>query len=82
MIYTVICSWVTVSVINHSTNVLTIMTRVTVVLLHVPVDIKESMENNNETVMVEDGANCMLVVRNTTEFNWFAQSDDPIWFIN
>jgi hypothetical protein len=42
--------------------------------------IQEIMVSNSETVMVEDGANCELVVRNTTA-NIFA-IDDPIWFVN
>ena len=34
---------------------------------------EQEMEHGNQTVMVEDGANCTLNVRNT---------DDPTWFIN
>jgi hypothetical protein len=35
--------------------------------------IEDAMVDKSETVMVNDGANCTLVVRNT---------DDPTWFIN
>lgn len=46
--------------------------------------IDNSMENKNETVKVEDGASCSLVIRNTTT-NGFIQDvlrDDPIWIID
>jgi hypothetical protein len=43
--------------------------------------IQERMVSNSETVMVEDGASCKLVVRNTTTNIDFA-TDAPIWFVN
>jgi hypothetical protein len=39
------------------------------------------MVSNAETVMVEDGANCSLEIRNTTTDRNFA-TDDPIWLVN
>jgi len=45
--------------------------------------IEQTMVNNSETVMVEDGADCSLVVRNTTTNSApDVAVDDPIWFIN
>lgn len=57
------------------------------------IDIEDSMENNTETVWIEDGVDCTLDVGNTTK--WFLPGsetdnllkswsicDDPIWFIN
>jgi hypothetical protein len=51
------------------------------------------MKDNTHTVMVEDGANCTLRVRNTTSlvlpgsetegiFGRYLICDDPIWFID
>ena len=39
------------------------------------------MENQTETIMVEDGARCQISVSNTTNFNpkW---DNDPIWLVN
>ena len=43
--------------------------------------IDESMVNNSETAMVEDGASCILVIeRPTSGFDLFM--DDPIWFVD
>ncbi len=43
--------------------------------------IQESMVNKSQTVMVEDGATCTLVIRNkTTEIDIF--EDDPIWLVD
>jgi len=45
--------------------------------------IEENMVNNSNTVMVEDGASCSIVVRNSTSYQApVAELDDPIWFIN
>jgi hypothetical protein len=44
--------------------------------------IEPSMVNKVETVMVKDGANCTLVVRNTTTASSNIATDDAIWFIN
>lgn len=57
------------------------------------ISIEESMRNNTHTVMVEDGANCTLRVRNTTSlvlpgsetegvFERYLICDPPIWFID
>ena len=39
------------------------------------------MTNNTETAMIEDGAICKLVVRNTTgaTSDW---DNEPIWYVN
>jgi len=44
-------------------------------------DVNDSMENQNETVMVSDGADCEIHIKNATSFNsdW---SDDPLWYVN
>jgi hypothetical protein len=54
--------------------------------------IEPTMVHNSETVMVEDGANCSLVVRNTTHEDQGHSNDfynaeefvlnDPIWYVN
>jgi len=45
--------------------------------------IVEAMVGNSETVMVEDGANCTLIIRNTTTSSTPDLAiDDPILFIN
>jgi hypothetical protein len=45
--------------------------------------IDQTMVDNSETVMVKDGTNCKLLLRNTTSFNAPAPAfDDPIWLIN
>jgi len=45
--------------------------------------IRQIMLGNNMTVMVEDSADCSLVVRNTTSNKTpNPAADDPIWFIN
>ena len=46
--------------------------------------IDQSMENNNETVMVNEGATCSLVIRNTTTNGFKADHlrDDPIWYVD
>eukprot|EP00531_Pseudo-nitzschia_arenysensis_P016925 CAMPEP_0116121006 /NCGR_PEP_ID=MMETSP0329-20121206/3473_1 /TAXON_ID=697910 /ORGANISM="Pseudo-nitzschia arenysensis, Strain B593" /LENGTH=1333 /DNA_ID=CAMNT_0003614803 /DNA_START=191 /DNA_END=4192 /DNA_ORIENTATION=+ len=43
--------------------------------------IEESMVNKSQTVMVEDGVKCILVIRNTTT-DIDILEDDPIWFID
>ena len=45
------------------------------------IGIDESMTNNTETVMVNDGASCTLTVRNTTSSNP-SLYDEPIWHVN
>ena len=43
--------------------------------------IEEEMEGNNETIMVTDGARCVVSVSNTT--NFFEKWDnDPIWWVD
>lgn len=45
--------------------------------------IDESMVNNTQTVMVEDGATCFLEVKNNTASNEpIPVLDDPIWLVN
>jgi len=46
--------------------------------------ITPGMANNSETVKVEDGANCSLVIRNTTRIKTqnSRYPSDPIWFVN
>lgn len=46
--------------------------------------IEAEMVNNSETVMVSDGANCTLLVRNQTEYyeqQWIGYAT-PFWYIN
>ena len=54
-------------------------------------NIEESMKKNAETVWIEDGANCILGIKNTTSapisgkkdielYSFYC--DDPIWFVN
>ena len=43
--------------------------------------VDNSMVNQSQTVMVEDGAQCTLVVRSTTT-NLDIIDDDPIWYID
>jgi len=43
------------------------------------VDIDQSMESKSETVMVEDGADCTMVIRNTVSP---PNLDSPIWFVD
>jgi len=45
--------------------------------------ISESMENQTETVMVEDGSNCTLTIRNNTAFRDIdSPTNDPILFVD
>ncbi len=46
--------------------------------------IDKSMENKTETVMVNEGATCSLVIRNTTTNGFKADylRDDPIWYVD
>jgi len=45
--------------------------------------INDTMVGNHETVMINDGANCSLVVRNsTTNSAPMPEYDDPIWIVN
>jgi len=44
--------------------------------------IEELMAKKKEIVMVEDGSDCTLVVRNTTAIDQNIIFDDPIWFVN
>jgi hypothetical protein len=44
--------------------------------------IENSMINRSETVMVNDGASCTLLVRNFTSFLNPSSLNNPIWFVN
>jgi len=45
--------------------------------------IDKTMEHNSETMMIQDGANCTLILRNSTNHNSpDTRYDDPIWFVN
>jgi hypothetical protein len=41
------------------------------------INVDKSMENHTETIMVNDGADCTITIKNTTSGNV-----DPIWFVN
>jgi hypothetical protein len=49
-------------------------------VLNIYVD--KSMENQSETIMVNDGADCTVTIRNTTSTGSVISDSDPVWYVN